>query len=520
MIAVVYTRVSTVEQTQNLSLPTQERACREYCKKEGLEVAEVFTEQGESAKTANRTQLQALLAYCRENKKRVRFVVVYNLSRFSRDARVHLALTGALAGWGITLRSVTEPIDNTPTGRFVETMIAGIAQLDNETKAERTKVGMRAALESGRWTFQAPTGFRSGMRGGPSLLPDEPQADLLKHAFEKLASGRATKRSLLGWLRARGFRTRRGAPLSAQSLAALLKNPLYAGRIEVSKWGISTRGDFEPIVSEDVFGRVQARLAGRTPEARTYARSHPDFPLRRFVRCGSCHRPMTGSRSRGRSSQHAYYHCTHCHGVRSRKADFEQAFTDLLAQLRPRPEFMTLFRAIVLDAWKERQASSRESRRKLEAHVEALRRRLDRIDEAFIYDKAIDRQSYERQRDRLREQLALAECDLAEEAREQLDVEAVLGFAEHVLCNAARLWEQASLDQKQRLQASLFPEGLTFDGSGFGTAVTCVAFAQLPVAAAAQDGLASPTGFEPSGHCGSTWRDRAGEGGICAYAAS
>ena len=149
MIAVIYARVSTKEQTQNLSLPTQRRACEEYCRREGFDVAKVFMEEGESAKTADRTELQALLAYCRENKKKVQFVVVYNLSRFSRDARVHLALTGALAGWGITLRSVTEPIDDTPTGRFIETMIAGIAQLDNETKAERTKLGMRAALESG-----------------------------------------------------------------------------------------------------------------------------------------------------------------------------------------------------------------------------------------------------------------------------------------------------------------------------------------------------------------------------------
>lgn len=152
--------------------------------------------------------------------------------------------------------------------------------------------------------------------------------------------------------------------------------------------------------------------------------------------------------------------------------------------------------AIVLDAWKERQASSHESRRKLEAQVETLRRRLDQLDEVFVFRREIDRQTYERQRDRMREQMALAECDLAEETREQLDVEAVLRFAEHVLANAARLWEHATLDQKQRLQAALFPEGLTFDGSGFGTAVTCLAFAQLPVAARAEVGLASPTGFE------------------------
>ena len=59
--AVIYVRVSTKEQTENLSLPTQLRACEEYCRREGYEVVERFKEEGESAKTTDRTELQNLL---------------------------------------------------------------------------------------------------------------------------------------------------------------------------------------------------------------------------------------------------------------------------------------------------------------------------------------------------------------------------------------------------------------------------------------------------------------------------
>ena len=49
------------------------------------------------------------------------------------------------------------------------------------------------------------------------------------------------------------------------------------------------------------------------------------------------------------------------------------------------------------------------------------------------------------------------------EARlDDLDVEGVLNFAEHVLTNAGRLWTELSLDQKQRLQQVLFPKGVTY----------------------------------------------------------
>src|SRR6202049_1042471 len=79
--AVIYVRVSTKEQTENLSLPTQLRACEEYCRRQGYEILERFHEEGESAKTTDRGQLQALLKYCRTHKGKVHFVVVHNLTR-------------------------------------------------------------------------------------------------------------------------------------------------------------------------------------------------------------------------------------------------------------------------------------------------------------------------------------------------------------------------------------------------------------------------------------------------------
>src|SRR5687767_7933199 len=84
--AVIYVRVSTKEQTENLSLPTQLRACEEYCNRQGYEILERFHEEGESAETTDRSQLQNLLTYCRLNKGRVHFVVVLNLTRFAQTS--------------------------------------------------------------------------------------------------------------------------------------------------------------------------------------------------------------------------------------------------------------------------------------------------------------------------------------------------------------------------------------------------------------------------------------------------
>ena len=47
MRGVIYVRVSTREQASNLSLPTQLKACREYCTRNDIEIADEFKDAGE-----------------------------------------------------------------------------------------------------------------------------------------------------------------------------------------------------------------------------------------------------------------------------------------------------------------------------------------------------------------------------------------------------------------------------------------------------------------------------------------
>ena len=61
--AVIYIRVRTKEQTENLSLTTQLKACEEYRERQGFEVVARFREEGESTKTKDRTELQKLLHF-------------------------------------------------------------------------------------------------------------------------------------------------------------------------------------------------------------------------------------------------------------------------------------------------------------------------------------------------------------------------------------------------------------------------------------------------------------------------
>ena len=386
--AVIYIRVSTKEQTENLSLATQLKACEEYCERQGFDVLERFREEGESAKTADRTQLQQLLQFCRSNKGRVQFVVVFNLTRFAREKYDHFALRAHLKSLGISLRSATEPIDDTSTGKLMEGVLAAFAQFDNDVRSERTRGGMRAALELGRWTFLAPLGYLNAPRStGKSLIPDPERASLVKRAFQDFATGRFTKDEVRRNVISLGLKTRRGKPVPSQTFDAILRNRVYIAQIDVPEFGISTRGDFEPLITESIFFHVQGILDGRYEVTAPKQRNDPDFPLRGYVRCERCGKPLAASWSKGRSDYYAYYHCRgRCRATNISKAKLEELFVDELARLQPTAGFMRLVKDRLLHAWRGMKSDAAQRIAEIERKQKAIREKLDRLDRAFLFE--------------------------------------------------------------------------------------------------------------------------------------
>ncbi|MGI6240464.1 MAG: recombinase family protein [Candidatus Omnitrophota bacterium] len=501
MRAIIYCRVSTKEQTLNLSLPTQKKACLEYCHRNGFEPDEVFVDEGESAKTAARPEFQKMLRYCRENKGKIHYLIVYSLSRFSRNTHDHLVIRALLSNLGISLRSVTELIDNSSAGKLMETILAGFAQFDNDVKSERTKAGMKAAMEKGRWPYIAPLGYvnENGPKGQSNIKPDPERAPLIQKAFELYSSGKYTRPALLNILNNCGLKTRKGKRLSLQTFESLLRNPLYAGFVTSKLIQKPERGNFEPLISEELFNAVQALIAGKKPTLTTYLRNHPDFPLRVFVTCKNCGRPLTGSWSKGRNKKYPYYRCPNskCKQVNVRKYDLETAFIKYLEQFQPKKEFMEFFKAVILDCWKEKQAGAITLSRNLRKRVDELETKREKLIDAFIYKELIDQATYEEQKAKLDEDIKLAEIEAHSAKLEAFDVESAYSFATHILSNAARLWSDMNLDQKQRFQKVLFPQGVYFLDGEFGTAETCIFFNMLQESAAPKSEVASPTGFEP-----------------------
>src|SRR5436305_13424347 len=104
---------------------------------------------------------------------------------------------------------------------LMEGVPAAFAQFDNDVRSDRTRAGMRAALALGRWTFPAPLGYLNAPKwSGKSLVPDPDRAELVKRAFEDLATGRYTNQEVIVRATAAGLRRRKGMTVSPQRFRA------------------------------------------------------------------------------------------------------------------------------------------------------------------------------------------------------------------------------------------------------------------------------------------------------------
>jgi hypothetical protein len=176
----------------------------------------------------------------------------------------------------------------------------------------------------------------------------------------------------------------------------------------------------------------------------------------------------------------------------------EAAYLEKLSELAPSPEFLRLFRAVVLDAYQTRQADAQHQKVELDRRLVQLDKRKARLEEAYLYEQAIDRDTYARHSDRLSEERALLQLGRHGAEIEGLDVETLLNYAEYLALNPARLWQEAGPEQKARLQVFLVPSGLTWDGERFGTVESGLFFSRLARGSSSGGKMAPQVGFEPT----------------------
>lgn len=456
--AVIYCRVSTKEQVEEgNSLVTQERNCREYAQKHSYEIALVYIEQGESAKTADRTELQKLLRFCSDKKQNIKAVIIYKIDRLSRNTDDYSQLRILLKRYGVEIKSTSENFENTPAGRFMENIIANVAQFDNDVRTERSVGGMRDAFREGRYVWMAPVGYRNQKVNGKTTIVQTEKAGLVKLAFEMMAE---RNHSINGIRETLAYM---GLSQAKSQFYKMLKNELYVGWI--NKLGESNKGKYEPIISEELFNRVQ-QVMKKKKMPMLYKSKHPDFPLRRFISHPVGFK-LTGAWSQGRNKRYAYYRFISA-GLQWPKFDLEASFLNFLDNHAFNENLLSKLKSEVICRFSEKSESKVKDREVLSLKKLQLKETqnalLQKNIKGIISDTLLKEQLVA-----LDEEIWGIDKVLLQKEEEKINVENIHEFISEFLLSPSTTWKKMSLDTKIKLQWFVFPEGVGYDGNKFRT---------------------------------------------------
>jgi hypothetical protein len=126
--------------------------------------------------------------------------------------------------------------------------------------------------------------------------------------------------------------------------------------------------------------------------------------------------------------------------------------------------------------------------------------KLGRLEHAFIYERAIDESRYRPQRDKLREEIALAKMEATEAAQVERDIDGLLAFADHVLKHASAIWTSAaSTEERIKFQWTIVPTGCKWSPSlgTFEGPISCLEFFELQPTRSQYEKVVDLTGIEP-----------------------
>ena len=145
MKVAIYVRVSTQHQTTENQLVE----LHEVCDRNDWEIVEEYNETISGTKGINeRTELNRLLIDA--GRKKFDKVVVWSVDRVGRSMKHLVTVLSQLKDLGCDIYSYKQAIDTSTTmGSSFFHMVGIFAELENNMRAERQRIGIKRALENG-----------------------------------------------------------------------------------------------------------------------------------------------------------------------------------------------------------------------------------------------------------------------------------------------------------------------------------------------------------------------------------
>jgi len=311
----LYARKSSEsDERQAMSIDGQLSEMKKMVKKEKLNVVSIITESHSAKESGQRPEFNNLLQGINEEKYNA--ILTWAPDRLSRNAGdlgriVDLMDQGKLQ----TIRTYSQSFSNNPNEKFLLMILCSQAKLENDNRGVNVKRGLRNKCEVGIRPGPAPIGYKNILKANriSTVVLDEERAPIVREMFMKVANQGFSGRMVKKWLDDIDFKTKNNCKMPLGRLYATLENSFYYG--EFTYGDKRYQGTYEPIVSKQIFEKVQIQLQVAPKQWNKQL-----FPFKKICKCGSCGGSVTAEikykhLKNGKVNSHIYYHC-------NRKTDY------------------------------------------------------------------------------------------------------------------------------------------------------------------------------------------------------
>lgn len=304
--AVIYARYSSHSQNEQ-SIETQINTCMEYAKKNNLNVIKIYEDKAKSATNDNRESFQQMLDD--SSSKKFKYLLLYNLSRFARNATESVLNEVILTKNGVSIISVNENIggdDDDPLTGLMKNLMRGVNEYYSKNTAKNIRDGLKTNAKKGLSIGgqSLPLGYKS-VKETREIIIDKEIEPVIKKIFEMYRDNN-TYAEIIRYLNINGLKTSRGNEFNKNSIKRLLKNEKYIGKYRFRGEVVSS---IPKVIDEELFYEVQDILEKRK-QAPSRGRAKNEYLLTTKLFCGECEEMMTGFSGTSKTGKlYNYYAC-------------------------------------------------------------------------------------------------------------------------------------------------------------------------------------------------------------------
>lgn len=257
-------------------------------------------------------------------------VLCMDIDRLGRSAMSEQGIileTFQAAGCKIITPAKTYDLSNEIDEQYTE-LASFMARQELKLITRRMHRGLRRTVQEGGYISNPPYGYRRVMIGKlPSLEPVPEEAEKVRMMYDMYVNQGIGCTTIAATLNRMGAAPRRGGPFNRSTVAVILKNPVYCGKIARNKTGLQrpahpggkkvpvyhpqsewvlVDGAHPPIIQQDLYDKAQELFAQRYHPS--YSKGHVANPFAGLIVCANCGRKIQFRRL-GKKSKIDYLLC-------------------------------------------------------------------------------------------------------------------------------------------------------------------------------------------------------------------